>query len=379
MKITKIKLYKADVPMRWGVSENYDPDTYVWKYSKGRQMPKTLPHAFAVVETDEGFTGVGEIDIYGSNYITAFMGAVAPGFDELAPALIGMDPIEIANIERKMDSTIYEHGYIKMPIDMACWDIIGKASGQPLVNVWGGKAQESVANVEWLPRDTAENMKKEVEYAQDNGFQMFQMKIGMAPLEEEIELIKAVNEGIRPGTIWSVDANAGLTVDKAARIERETQECSYLWEQPCATLEENRNLAHRYGRPIILDESIITVQDVVRAYNMDCVHAINLKVSRCGGMSKSRRLRDAAVSLGIPMNRIEDSWGSAVSSAATNALAQATPANMCYSCFDARINNGIQTAFGSPEQIDGHVTCSDKPGLGVELNMDIMKLVAEYQ
>jgi L-alanine-DL-glutamate epimerase-like enolase superfamily enzyme len=106
---------------------------------------------------------------------------------------------------------------------------------------------------------------------------------------------------------------------------------------------------------------------------------INLKISKVGGLSKARQIRDLCVSLNIPMT-IEDSWGGDIITAAIAHLAHSTPEAMRFSATDFNSYVSVQNASGAPQRESGHMVASDEPGLGITPNMDALgKAVAEYQ
>ena len=128
MKITAISVYKADLP--------YVGGSYGW----GRGNAITTARASVVtIDTDAGLQGCGEFTPCGENYMIAHSEGVEAAARLLAPALLGEDPRQVARIEQIMDNTIQGHGYAKAPFDAACWDILGKATDQPVWMLLGGK------------------------------------------------------------------------------------------------------------------------------------------------------------------------------------------------------------------------------------------------
>jgi L-alanine-DL-glutamate epimerase-like enolase superfamily enzyme len=92
---------------------------------------------------------------------------------------------------------------------------------------------------------------------------------------------------------------------------------------------------------------------------------INLKISKVGGLTKARQMRDLCVSSGIPMT-IEDTWGGDIVTAAIAHLARSTPEEFCFSATDFNSYGTKDIATGAPKRVDGFMTASDAPGLGVE-------------
>ena len=88
------------------------------------------PRVLVKVETDEGITGHGEVCPLGPVYLPAYAEGARAGIQVLAPALIGEDHTQLAKLNRHMDATLKGHPYVKSALDMACWDILGQATGQ---------------------------------------------------------------------------------------------------------------------------------------------------------------------------------------------------------------------------------------------------------
>ena len=133
MKITGIKAWQVDLPLKEG--------RYSW--SNGNFV-EVFDATVVEVETDAGLTGWGECCPLGSAYLPAYALGVRSGLQEIGPKLIGLDPTDLDVLNRHMDAVLRGHAYVKAPIDIACWDILGKAAGLPVYQLLGGKAQEDI-------------------------------------------------------------------------------------------------------------------------------------------------------------------------------------------------------------------------------------------
>ena len=130
--------------------------------------------------------------------------------------------------------------------------------------------------------------------------------------------------------------------------------------------------------PFILDENIDGIDALLRAYSDGAMDAINLKISKVGGLTKARQIRDLCVALNIPMT-IEDSWGGDIITAAIAHLAHSTPEALRFSATDFNSYVSVQNASGAPLRVAGHMQASDEPGLGiVPLRDNLGPAVAEY-
>ena len=134
MIITAIKAWQVDLPLKEG--------RYSW--SNGNFVD-VFDSTVVAIETDEGITGYAECCPLGSAYLPSYALGVRAGLSELAPHLIGQDPLNIGQINRTMNAALRGHPYAKAPIDIACWDLLGKVTGQPVYALLGGAAQDDVA------------------------------------------------------------------------------------------------------------------------------------------------------------------------------------------------------------------------------------------
>ena len=121
MKITRIRAYRVELPLREG---NY-------KWSGGKSV-NVFDSTVVAIDTDTGLTGFGEICPLGPFYLPAYANGVRAGIAELKPHLINMDPRELSKLNHRMDAALKGHNYVKSGIDMACWDLLGKATNQPV-------------------------------------------------------------------------------------------------------------------------------------------------------------------------------------------------------------------------------------------------------
>ena len=135
-------------------------------------------------------------------------------------------------------------------------------------------------------------------------------------------------------------------------------------EQPCLTYEECVSIRRRTPLPFVLDEVIDDTSTLVRALSEDAMDCINLKISKVGGLTKAKLMRDLCVAQGIPMT-IEDTWGGDIVTATIAHLARSTPAEFTFSATDFNSYGTVDIAEGAPVRVDGRMTASDRPGLGI--------------
>jgi cis-L-3-hydroxyproline dehydratase len=359
MKITAIRVYQVDLPLKEG--------RYSW--SNGNFV-EVFDSTVIEVETDTGLKGYGECCPLGSAYLPAYALGVRSGLAELAPQVIGMDPRDLNVLNRHMDAVLRGHPYVKAGIDVACWDILGQATGLPVYQLLGGKAQEDIHLYRAISQIEPEAMAANVAGYRDEGYTKFQLKVG-ADADSDIERIRLSAAEMRPGDILVADANTGWTMHEAARVVNAVRDVDVYIEQPCPTYEECLVTRRRTSLPFVLDEVITGVDSLTRGLADGAMDVINLKVSKVGGLTKARLMRDICVQAGIPMT-IEDTWGGDIVTATIAHLAQSTPLEFVFSATDFNSYGTVDIAEGAPKRVEGTMRASDAPGLGITPLMDVL-------
>ena len=355
MKIKNIKVYKIDIPLKEGL--------YKWAHNNHVEKFDT---SIVVIETDNNIFGLGEVCTLGSSYLPAYAKGVRSGILEIGKALIGKDPTDISNINLEMEKKLKGHPYVKSPIDMACWDIIGKYYKMPVWKLLGGKFGEKIELYRAISQETPEEMVRKVKMYLKEGYSKFQLKVGGNYLED-IERMIEVRSILNEEDILIADANTGWLMHDALKVLKKTQHLDIYYEQPCETYDECLQIRNKTNNPFILDESIDSMSNFLKAYNDNAMDIINIKISKLGGLTKSKQLRDLCVELNIPMT-IEDSWGGDIATSAITHLAHSTPAKYRFSSTDFNSYNSISYTKGSPKRIDGKTEASDEDGLGLILD-----------
>ncbi len=367
MKIVAIKVYQVDLPLVEG--------RYSWSEGK---FVEVFDSTVVELITDDGHVGYGEICPLGPFYLPAFGPGARAGIGELSATLLGQDPTAIGPINQLMDKALLGHPYVKSAIDMACWDLLGKATGKSVCALMGGKFGESVALYRAISQRPADEMAANVAAHRADGYTKFQLKVGGKP-EDDIARINAAAETLTDGEVLVADANTGWRVDDAIRVVNAVRDRDVYIEQPCRSYEHCLTIRRRTSLPFILDENITGVDALLRGHADGAMDAINLKISKVGGLTKARLIRDICVSLNIPMT-IEDSWGGDIITAAIAHLAHSTPEALRFSATDFNSYVTVQNATGAPQRVSGHMIASDEAGLGIAPNMDVLgKPVAEYK
>jgi L-alanine-DL-glutamate epimerase-like enolase superfamily enzyme len=355
MKINSIEVFQV----KYGLHDK----TYAWS---GGHSVSVFVSTIVKISTDEGINGFGEVCPLGSGYMEAFARGVPAGVEELAPTLLGQDPTRIRSINALMDAALGGHHYVKSPIDMACWDILGKMTGKPVAMLLGGVAVRDYPLYRAISQQEPKEMARTVARYRSQGYRKFQLKVGGDP-DVDIKRIREVLGVLKPGDILVADANTGWQLHQAVRVVNSLEGENVYIEAPCITHEECLTVRRHTNLPFIIDELITGIPPFLRAHQDHLMDVVNIKISRVGGLTKAVQLRNLCESLGIAMT-IEDSWGGDVTTAAIAHLAGSTRPEFLFTSTDFNSYIDLRIAPDAPVRKDGRLVVPLKPGLGITVD-----------
>lgn len=359
MRITAIHAYRVELPLQ--------EERYNWS---GGKSVDVFDSTVVAVETDAGITGYGEVCPLGPSYLPSYAEGARTGIAMLARALIGLDPTQLDPLNAAMDQALRGHPYVKSAIDVACWDILGKVTRQPVAVLLGGRFGECFALYRAISQESPERMAEKVEAYRAEGYTKFQLKVGGDP-DTDIARIRAAREILHPADVLIADANTGWTQHAAIRVADAVRDLDVYIEQPCRSYAECLAVRRHTNRPFVLDEVIDDIDTVVRAVSDQAMDVINLKISKVGGLTRARQMRDLCVALGIAMT-VEDTWGGDIVTAAISHLAHSTPASLLFSSTDFNSYVTVSIAAGAPRRQGGLLASPTAPGLGVTPRPDVL-------
>ena len=359
MKIKRVAAYRVELPLVEG--------SYKWS---GGKSVDVFDSTIVEVETDAGVVGHGEVCPLGPFYLPAYAAGVRAGVAELAPHLLGEDPTQLGRLNRRMDAAMKGHPYVKSGIDVACWDVLGKVTGLSVCTLLGGRYGDDFVLYRAISQQAPDAMAANVAGYRAEGYRRFQLKVGGDP-DVDVARIKAVAAVLQPGDRLVADANTGWRPHDAARVVRAVRDVDVYIEQPCPTFEECLSVRRRTDHPFVLDEVIDGVDVLLRGRAEDAMDAVNLKISKFGGLTRTAQARDLCASLGIAMT-IEDSWGGDVATAAIAHLAHSTPPDLLFTSTDFNSYVTVSNAEGAPARRDGRLAASTAPGLGIRPRSDVL-------
>jgi cis-L-3-hydroxyproline dehydratase len=360
MTITRVDVFGYDL--------TYVHGRYVMS---GGRVIETLPSTVVRVTTSDGVEGFGEVCPLGPAYLPAHAGGARAALHELAPAVLGLDAGNLAAVNASMDRALMGHGYAKSAIDTACWDVLGRSAGRPVCDLLGGRLTESFPLYFAVPLASAEEMTAYVQARRAEGIHRFQLKIGADPYEDAART-RSVVEATGPEDVVVADANGGWGVQDAVVAARAMDDLERVFfEQPCPTFEECLIVRQRTTLPMVLDECIRDVHSLLRAHEAKALEAFNLKISKVGGLTKAKLMRDLAVELGLRVT-IEDAWGGDLVTAAVSHVAASTPPDTLFTVSFMNDWTNEHIAGHQPRSQAGFGSAPTAPGLGIDVDVEAL-------
>ena len=358
MQITRIAVYGLELPYREGV------------YRCRNRTEYGQTSTMVEISTDEGLTGWGEITPLGAFYSEAFAGGVRAGIGVLAGELLGSDPRETGKLLRVMDGAMYGQMDVKTPIDIALWDIAAQAAGLPLAEHLGGRDGGTVRLYRSVSQDTPEVMLAAARRFIAGGYRRIQVKVGDDPAVDARRL-EAIADAAGDDVVLYCDANGAWTSHDALRFLDRTRSIDYVLEQPCWSLDENLAVRRHCPKPMVLDESLDGLEALLRIAREGIADGVTIKISRFGGITRARRIRDLAVDLGLKVT-VECVGGADIISSAIGHMSLSTPREMRVHTVDFHNWKSVSNAAGIPDVVDGAMRAPDGPGLGLRPRRDVI-------
>ncbi|MDS9467445.1 mandelate racemase/muconate lactonizing enzyme family protein [Paracoccus sp. MBLB3053] len=340
-------------------------------------------HVLVEIECDDGTVGWGEC-----------LGPARPNaaiVAAYAPWLISQDPLATERLWATLYNALRDQGQRGLTvtalsgIDMALWDIKGKALGASVSTLLGGRWRESVrayatGSFKRDGVDRVEDNASEMAQRRAEGFHACKIKIGFDPAED-LRVIRAVREAIGPDMRLMIDANHGYTVSEAIKVGRAAAEYDIDWfEEPVVPEQLSAYAEVRAGQPIPVagGETWHTRWGMWPAIQSRAVDILQPDIAGCGGLSEAMKIAALASLQGVRI--VPHVWGTGVHiAAALQFMAAQVPDPVRVNPvepimeFDRTHNPFRQAVLNTPiEAVDGLVSIPDAPGLGIEVNRDAL-------
>jgi muconate cycloisomerase len=376
MKITGCEVYLVALPLR---------RQHVWASNVGRTIGR---HAVVKLETDEGLSGWGEAPAlptwggHGMRYYGETPETVRHMVsDLLVPAVAGVDPLEIDVVHHRMDGAVKGHPYAKAAVDVACYDVAGKALGLPAWKLLGGRHRKGVEVAHSLGIMPIEAALDEAFTAVEEGATTIKCKTGLDP-DRDVRLVAMLREKLGPQVKIRVDGNEGYAsvYEAVAVTHRQEEHDIFLCEQPVAGTARLRDVAARVRTQVMADESAWTTADILELEGAG-IRCFSCYVTKPGGLFPARRQAALAADLGFTCD-IGGSIEMGIGNAANLHLGAAVDIAVLPSvCPVTKPSEGSGPAVAGiyyrddivtePFQFrDGRVMVPEGPGLGVEVDVD---------
>lgn len=286
----------------------------------------------------------------------------------IAPALIGREARNIAEIEALLQTLAPNAPAARAAVDIALYDLLGQRAGLPLYQLLGGARQRILTSVTIGITSVDDGARRARELVQA-GFRALKIKTGK-DWKEDVERVKAIRDTVGATMALRVDANQGYNVQAALKFIRGVKDCRIEFiEQPTPAnaLGDLKILRDESAIPIMADESARSANDVLNLGFNKIVDMVNVKLMKSGGILSAGQAVAVAAAGGLPV-MLGCMDESRVSIAAALHLACALP-GVHYADLDGAFDIVDDIATGGFEFNDGFLIPSDRPGLGVEVKI----------
>ena len=364
MKITSISIYGIHLPLKTPFIVSYDTYTY-------------MPSIIVKIETDQGIVGYGES--VADEHVTGESQESTLQIlkNTLIPAVLGENPFNIEKIHDLMNRKIYGVPAAKAAIDIACYDIIGKVTNQPIYNILGGRFHEKFQLAHVLSILEPDEMAREAAEVVELGYEALKMKVG-SNLNKDIERIKAVRNMVGNDIKIRVDVNQGwINSSSTLYALNEIQNCAIDWiEQPVLAddIDALVEVKQKTIVPVMADEALKGSREMREIITKKAADKINIKLMKCGGIYPATKLAHQAEMAGIECqigSMVESSVGSAAGFHVAFSKKNITSVELTG---PLKFTKDIgKLAYDVP-----YIILNDKPGLGITVDEDILNSLTVF-
>jgi muconate cycloisomerase len=324
------------------------------------------------LDTDAGITGWGEAAPW-----TVFTGspqASAAALDvHLRPLLMGADPFRIEALLAAAERTVVHCTEAKAAIEMALFDIVGKALGVPVCDLLGGRVRDEIPlSFSVADPDFGRDLEL-VNHLYGEGIRLFKVKTGFADHADDLRRLSRSRERLPGDAEIRVDYNQGMEPWEAIRRLRDIEQFRPTFIEQPVPADQHTALAAitaALDTPIMADESVFTPADALRVAGRHMVDLISVKIQKSGGMLRARDIAAIAAAGGLACYG-GDMFETGIGCTAGAHLIAATP-NISLGCEFYQPNYYFEEdLLARPFPVrDGKVQVPTAPGLGIEVDED---------
>ncbi len=363
MKITAVSVYRKDLPLV----------TPFEHFASG--VVRALEEVYVRIETDAGLAGVGEAR-GNSHYLTGDTpdAVVAQVLRHLAPRLLGRDPRDLgARLDDLAGAVVGAHG-ARSALDLALHDLVGQAYGVPVFELLGGAVRDTLPSNWSLWYGPPDAVARQAAEAVARGFRSLKLRVGLIPFERDVERLAAVRDAVGREVALAVDANMAWApreaVQRIARLAR--FDLAYV-EQPVvgADVQGLRYVTHHSDVPVMADESVLGLDDVVALVRDRAADLLHLKLVKLGGIAGLWRAAAVAAAGGVGVMVGQTNEGGLATAAAAHCAKAIRAAHLeLYGAEGLREDPARGFALR-----DGCATFPERPGLGIDLDVGALQRV----
>ncbi|MFX0113669.1 MAG: mandelate racemase/muconate lactonizing enzyme family protein [Candidatus Hodarchaeota archaeon] len=284
------------------------------------------PHVMVKITSDSGISGIGEAcplpDYSGETHDT-----IKLMIDKYyAPLLINNNPFDLEIIHNGLNSHYPANHAAKAAIDMALHDLLGKILDIPVYKLLGGKFHNEVELRASFGIGPPSTVATKAKAAVGRGAKAIKLKVGL-DVTQDVETVKSVRELLGDSIPIAIDANAGYSLKKAMKVLKKLEQWDVEYiEQPIAAWDHEglRLLRKTFETPIMVDESLCTVEDAVVLIRREAADLFGIKLIKHGGIYNAKKIAILAEANNISCVVISP-WETQVGQAAGVHLALASP------------------------------------------------------
>ncbi|MFV9505681.1 MAG: mandelate racemase/muconate lactonizing enzyme family protein [Oscillochloridaceae bacterium umkhey_bin13] len=256
------------------------------------------------IETDEGLVGIGQTAVDAPFYGEPAEAIVTNINYLLGPAIIGQSPLNIEHLNRLMVEALPDHLSARAGVDLALWDLKGKALNTPVYQLLGGRYHEGISLMGFVRHAEPEAMYEAARATlAETPYPVLKMKVGM-DVPGDIARVAAVSEAVRGKATIQIDGNTGWSLAQAISALSAMEKYGTIGaiEQPVARLDDMAHLARRFGAPVMADESIYGPEDAIEVVKREAAQIALLKITKHGGILNVLKIAHIAEAAGIDLS-----------------------------------------------------------------------------
>ncbi|UCH25196.1 MAG: hypothetical protein JSV66_14845 [Trueperaceae bacterium] len=356
MKIVEVKTTVVSLPRA---------ETLTTSYGSGDKATTVVVE----LVTDEGLVGIGQTAVAPRSYGETAEGIAVNIDTHLVPAVLGEAPFDLERLNRKLQAALPHHWSSHAGVELALWDLKGKALGVPVYQLLGGKLRPGVDLMGFVHHAEPEEMAAEAREVLDaHGFPVLKMKVGLDP-RDDVKRYRAVAEAVEERAVIQVDGNTGYLMSQAVPALTAMEKIGALGavEQPVARRSDMAELARRLATPLMADEAIYGPEDAIEVVRTRAANLALMKITKHGGLLNVQKIAAVFEAAGLSLSiAIYFDLIAAVAAHAAAALPCVRwPSPFTY------LEDTLLTEPFEPQGL--LLPVPEKPGFGVELDSDKLR------